>query len=120
MEDVHIDAPGTIASVAASQGVEHLVHVSSLNAKGNSQSKVYQLKAQGERVLTDVFPQATIIRPSECYGHEDDYFNRYACMCVNSCHILVFLECFIFSSYKLCTLFLAYYNEPLDHVIYGL
>jgi len=78
LEDVHIDAPCTIGSVAAAQGVENLVHVSSLNAKGNSDSKLYQLKAQGERVLTDAFPQATVIRPSECYGHEDDYFNRYA------------------------------------------
>lgn len=79
LEDVHIGATNSIASIAAAQGVDNLVHVSSLSAKGNSPSKLYQLKAQGERVLTDAFPQATVIRPAECYGHEDDYFNRYAC-----------------------------------------
>lgn len=110
LEDVHIDAPGTIASVAAAQGVENLVHVSSLSAKGNSQSKLYQLKAQGERVLTDAFPQATVIRPSECYGHEDDYFNRYACMFVKS-HQKPF-----FQDYRIVHNVFFYYYEPLGSV----
>ena len=75
----------TIAGAATKQGVDRLVHVSALGAEGRSPSKVFQLKAQGERVLTDLFPEATIVRPAECYGHEDDYFNRYAC---KSCHLL--------------------------------
>jgi len=78
LEDVNVKAVETIAGAATKQGVDRLVHVSALGAEGRSPSKVFQLKAQGERVLTDLFPQATIVRPAECYGHEDDYFNRYA------------------------------------------
>lgn len=78
LEDCHVGAAGTIAKHAAANKVDHLVHVSSLSAKGNSQSKVYRLKAQGERAINENFPNATIIRPAECYGHEDDYLNRYA------------------------------------------
>ena len=79
MEDCHVTGAKTIAKMAAANNVDRFVHLSSLSAKGNSQSKLYRLKAQGERAVTEHFPNATIIRPAQCYGHEDDYLNRYAC-----------------------------------------
>lgn len=78
MEDTNIKGASSIAKAANANSIDRFIHVSALNAKGNSPSRLFQAKAQGERAVMEHFPKATIIRPAECYGHEDDYFNRYA------------------------------------------
>ena len=32
----------------------------------------------GEEVVQDIFPEATIVRPADVYGHEDRFLNYYA------------------------------------------
>lgn len=36
------------------------------------------LQAYGEEIVREVFPEATIIRPSDTFGHEDRLLNYYA------------------------------------------
>lgn len=77
-EDCMVTGSRNIASACADAGVERLIHVSHLSAAGNSPSLYLQAKAKGERAITEAFPSATIMRPAECYGHEDKYLNKYA------------------------------------------
>ena len=76
--DVHIDGARAIAEAARLSGVERFIHFSALNASVDSPSKFLQSKAYGEEVVLDAFPSATIIRPSDTYGHEDRFLNYYA------------------------------------------
>ena len=76
--DVHIDGARTIAQAARLAGVKRLIHFSALNASADSPSKFLQSKAYGEEVVMDSFPTATIVRPSDTFGHEDRFLNYYA------------------------------------------
>jgi len=81
--DVHVTAPRTIAQIAREVGVEHFIHVSSIGADKNSKSEFLRTKAQGEEAVRDVFPSATIIRPCDMFGDEDNFINR-ACIMVKT------------------------------------
>ncbi|XP_065070734.1 NADH dehydrogenase [ubiquinone] 1 alpha subcomplex subunit 9, mitochondrial-like [Rhopilema esculentum] len=76
--DAHVEGAAAIAKAAKNAGVKRFIHVSALNAATNSPSKFLQTKAQGERAVKQEFPEATILRPAECYGHEDKFLNMYA------------------------------------------
>ena len=76
--DVHVDGARAIAEAARLSGVERFIHFSALNASVDSPSKFLQSKAYGEEVVFDAFPSATIIRPSDTFGHEDRFLNYYA------------------------------------------
>jgi len=78
LEDCLVTGAQSIAKASQECGVKQLIHVSALNAKGSSPSVFLQAKAQSERVVLDQFSNATIMRPAQCYGHEDRYFNNYA------------------------------------------
>lgn len=79
--DVHVTAARTIAQIAREVGVEHLIHVSSIGADKNSKSEFLRTKALGEEAVRDIFPSATIIRPCDMFGDEDNLINR-ACTLV--------------------------------------
>lgn len=36
-------------------------------------------QARGEMAVREEFPEATIVRPATCFGHEDHFLNYYAC-----------------------------------------
>ena len=76
--DIHIDGARAIAQAARLAGVKRLIHFSALNASADSASKFLQSKAYGEEVVMDSFPMATIVRPSDTFGHEDRFLNYYA------------------------------------------
>jgi NADH dehydrogenase len=77
---VHVDAARRIAAAAKAAGVGRLVHTSALGASASSRSSYARTKAAGEAAVREVFPQASIIRPSIVFGPEDDFFNRFASM----------------------------------------
>ncbi|KAI0916817.1 hypothetical protein AcV5_007444 [Taiwanofungus camphoratus] len=75
---VHATGAQRIASIAAKAGVPRFVHVSHLNASHDSPSGFYRSKARGEELVKEVFPTATIVRPSIMYGYEDKLLNNMA------------------------------------------
>lgn len=110
--DVHATAAGDIARIAREEGVDRLVHVSHLNADVNSPSAFYrvslgspsalrraprltkvaallpsdrlQTKAEGEALVREEFPEASIVRPSAIFGYEDRLCNQIASSCRSS------------------------------------
>jgi NADH dehydrogenase len=56
------------------------VHVSAIGADVNSESGYARSKAEGERAVREIFPDASILRPSAIFGPEDKFFNQFASM----------------------------------------
>ena len=77
-ERIHVDGAKVIAEAAQKAGVKHLVQISAIGADTTSASKYAKTKARGEEAVQNIFPGATIIRPSVIFGPEDDFFNRFA------------------------------------------
>jgi len=75
---VHAKGAESIARIAAENGVPRLVHVSHLNASPNSTSQFYKTKYEGEQLVKEAFPTATIVRPAAMYGFEDKLLNNIA------------------------------------------
>ncbi len=79
-EAVHVEGARRVAQAARDAGAERLVHMSALGADADSPSAYARTKAAGEQHVRDVFPKATILRPSIVFGPDDDFFNRFASM----------------------------------------
>jgi len=77
---VHHRGPALLARLAAGAGVKRFIHISAIAADAHSPSAYARSKAAGETAVRDVFPGATIIRPSFVFGPEDELFNRFAAM----------------------------------------
>jgi NADH dehydrogenase len=78
--DIQAEGAGRIARLAAETGVEKLVHISAIGADAQSASLYQQTKAKGEALVQQHFSDAVILRPSVIFGHEDQFFNRFAGM----------------------------------------
>ncbi|XP_058138600.1 NADH dehydrogenase [ubiquinone] 1 alpha subcomplex subunit 9, mitochondrial [Dasypus novemcinctus] len=77
-EDVFVKIPQGIAQVSKEVGIEKFIHVSHLNADIKSSSRYLRNKAVGEKEVRDIFPEATIIKPSDIFGREDRFLNYFA------------------------------------------
>lgn len=78
-DDVHVKCTHRIAKICKEAGgVQRFIHVSAAGANLNANSKFLKSKAEGEQVVKDFFPDATIIRPCIIYGDEDKFLNRTA------------------------------------------
>jgi len=75
MADVNIALTERIAQAAKDAGVPRFVHVSSYNANPESKSIFYATKGIGEQRVREILPDATIVRPSQMYGREDNLLN---------------------------------------------
>lgn len=67
-----------VAEAAWAAGAKALVHVSAIGANPESKSVYARTKAEGERAVREIYPEAVILRPSIVFGPEDDFFNRFA------------------------------------------
>ncbi|KAF7982927.1 hypothetical protein HWV62_25214 [Athelia sp. TMB] len=76
--DVHAKGAQRIARIAAESGVSRFVHLSHLNASHDSKSSFLRSKAEGEELVKEAFPAATIIRPGAMYGLEDRLLTNMA------------------------------------------
>ena len=77
---IHAEGAGMVARLAATTGVARLVHISAIGADPHAASNYAATKGNGEAMLREAFPGATILRPSLVFGAEDALFNRFAAM----------------------------------------
>jgi len=78
LEDANVEGVRQIALAAKAAGVERFVHVSALCANEESKSDFAKSKAEGEKVVKEIFPNATILRPGSMFGAEDRFLCRIA------------------------------------------
>jgi NADH dehydrogenase len=74
---VHTEGAANVARAAKAHGAR-LVHVSAIGADENSTSAYARSKAAAERLVNEIVPEATIVRPSIMFGPEDNFFNLFA------------------------------------------
>lgn len=76
---LHVDGARAIAEAAAKRGIKRVVHISAIGA-AETGAKYARTKYAGERAVLEAVPTAAILRPSIVFGHEDNFFNRFAAM----------------------------------------
>ena len=74
-ENCHTLGPKNIAELSKKYDVQRLIHFSSIGANVDSESKYQQSKGLGEKYVTEIFPNSTIIRPSIVFGPGDGFFS---------------------------------------------
>lgn len=77
---VQHEGAARIARLAASTGVQRMVHLSAIGADLSGTSIYAKTKGQGEVTVRKHMPEAVILRPSVVFGPEDQFFNRFAAM----------------------------------------
>ena len=77
---VHVTGARNIAEAARDVGAQALVHISAIGADRNSEAEYGRTKGEGELAVREVYPNATIIRPSLVFGPEDNLTNRLAAL----------------------------------------
>jgi uncharacterized protein YbjT (DUF2867 family) len=65
-------------AAAEAKNVKRFIHFSALGADLKSPSAFLRAKAEGELVVKDFFPHATILRPAPIFGEEDKFINLLA------------------------------------------
>jgi len=74
-QNCHTLGVKNIAELSKKYGVERLIHFSSIGANVDSESKYQKSKGLGEKHITEIFPDSTIIRPSIVFGPGDGFFS---------------------------------------------
>ncbi len=77
---VHVRGAENVAREAAAAGVARLVLVSGIGADPDSSSPYIRARGSGERVVQQVFPGATIVRPGAMFGPGDALFGTLAAL----------------------------------------
>ena len=77
---IHVEGARRVALAAQRHGVTRLIHISALGSSLTSPAISDRTKAEGEQAVREVFPQATIVRPSLVFGEDDHFFSRFAAM----------------------------------------
>ena len=75
---LHTDIPEKLAILAKKSGVKKFIHISSIGANPNSDSKYSKSKGIAEVKILKAFPEAIIFRPSIVFGSEDQFFNLFS------------------------------------------
>ena len=77
---VHVTAAARVARLAREAGVERLIHVSGIGSEAESASPYIRSRGEGEKVVREAFPAATLIRPSVMFGRGDAFVGPVARM----------------------------------------
>lgn len=79
-KDVNVEFPRTLAEICLDMQVDHLVHLSSASASPTAKSVWSRTKYEGEQAIKEVYPWATILRPTQIFGRQDRLLNSFAKM----------------------------------------
>jgi len=79
--DSNVKCSYRVAKCAKEAGVKRFIQLSAVGADINSPSKWLKTKAEGENVVREFFPDATILRPCTIYGFQDRFLNTFADLC---------------------------------------
>lgn len=77
---IHAQGAEKLAKEAKDARVPHFIHVSALGIERASNSTYARTKLAGEEAVRNIYPNATIFRPSVLFGAEDNFFNQFARM----------------------------------------
>lgn len=69
--DTNVKIPAMLAEVCKEMQVDHFVHVSSASANPDSVSEWSRTKYEGEQAVREIYPWATIVRPTQLFGRTD-------------------------------------------------
>jgi uncharacterized protein YbjT (DUF2867 family) len=83
-QSVHAMGARNVAEAARAAGVTRFVQISAIGADAQGTAKYARTKAEGEAAVREIYPEATIIRPSIVFGPEDSFFNRFGQMAMLS------------------------------------
>jgi uncharacterized protein YbjT (DUF2867 family) len=75
---VHVEAAARVARLASDAGVERLIHVSGIGADPTSPSDYIRARGEGEIVVREAFPGATVVRPSVMFAPDDHFLTTLA------------------------------------------
>ena len=70
---VHVEAAARVARLAREAGVERFIHVSGIGSNARSASLYIRSRGEGEKVVREAFPAATLLRPSVMFGRGDAF-----------------------------------------------
>jgi uncharacterized protein YbjT (DUF2867 family) len=77
---IHVKGAARVAQLAREVGIERLVHVSGIGSDAKSTSPYIRSRGEGERVVREAFPTATLVRPSVMFGRGDAFVRPLATM----------------------------------------
>jgi uncharacterized protein YbjT (DUF2867 family) len=75
---VHVRGARNVAGAAAKAGVGALVHISGIGSDESSATPYICARGRGEAAVHDMFPDATILRPSVMFGRGDAVLSAIA------------------------------------------
>ncbi|MFW5825095.1 MAG: complex I NDUFA9 subunit family protein [Marinobacter sp.] len=78
---IHVEGAERLARCCASAGVPQLVHISGINVDTQSRSAYVSARGRGENRVREVFPRATILRPSVLFGGEGGLMATLDALC---------------------------------------
>ena len=76
LNEAHVETSKIIASLCHKYGTQ-LIHISHISAHPDSPSMYLQSKFHSEQHVKRIYPDATIVRLSTVFGHEDRFIRRF-------------------------------------------
>lgn len=76
-ENIHTNFPYLISKICNEYKINQFVHVSALGIEKATDSKYAQSKVNGEKIIKENFPKATIIKPSVVFSVDDTFTTRF-------------------------------------------
>jgi uncharacterized protein YbjT (DUF2867 family) len=70
---VHVEAAERLAKLARQSGLQRIAHLSGLGSDARSTSSYIRSRGEGEEVVRQAFPGATMIRPAVMFGPGDAF-----------------------------------------------
>ena len=80
IEDVNVGIAKQIAELCVEMQIDNLIHVSAAGISEDHPSEWARTKYRGEQIVREIYPWATIVRPTQLFGSEDKFLHYFANM----------------------------------------